>query len=236
MDIGECLCKREQEDSCLGSGCFRELGLSWYGPSCKDCRCKKVEEKHVVIPKKRYVDVSRLPMSIVSAFGESASLNHQPVATEETVGQILNRLHLCFGNAHLPKTMKQTQSTSIRFTYLKNIFLSTHQHLIVHSRSPKRENVHTSHESTVQCCTSIMTQQDQGKPQEQKTPKKKTGRNGPDKLMQNMSIEELEGEMKRLRRTIDGEETTKHILVAGTSFLVALALMVRLTHVMADIS
>ena len=58
LDIGECLCKREEEDSCLGSECFRQLGLSWYGPSCKDCRCKEfepknAEEEKVVVAKKR---------------------------------------------------------------------------------------------------------------------------------------------------------------------------------------
>ena len=27
--------------SCEGSKCFRQMGLSWYKPSCKDCRCKR---------------------------------------------------------------------------------------------------------------------------------------------------------------------------------------------------
>eukprot|EP00750_Incisomonas_marina_P019105 INCI3218.1.p1 GENE.INCI3218.1~~INCI3218.1.p1 ORF type:complete len:282 (-),score=60.01 INCI3218.1:621-1466(-) len=40
LDIGECLCELQTEDACQGSACFRQMGLSWYRPSCKDCSCR----------------------------------------------------------------------------------------------------------------------------------------------------------------------------------------------------
>lgn len=56
------------------------------------------------------------------------------------------------------------------------------------------------------------------------------------KLLADVSLEELEWEMKRLRRTIDREETTKHIFVTGISFLGSILLIVRQPRVMIDFS
>jgi len=39
LDIGECLCEWQSEQACQGPGCMRQMGLSWYRPSCKDCSC-----------------------------------------------------------------------------------------------------------------------------------------------------------------------------------------------------
>ncbi|GAX14466.1 hypothetical protein FisN_11Hh073 [Fistulifera solaris] len=36
---GECICRWEHRDACVGSGCMYQMGLSWYHYSCTDCKC-----------------------------------------------------------------------------------------------------------------------------------------------------------------------------------------------------
>ena len=60
--------------SCLGSKCFRQMGLSWYKPSCSDCSCKR--EEPVCRPQSASMIWHSLPAAMDAAPAEKQDQEH----------------------------------------------------------------------------------------------------------------------------------------------------------------